>query len=116
MRPVPSLATSPQQWAVLLFIDKHLRDVGYPPTIREIRAHLGIASTNGVAEHLERLKRKGYITIGWNDARAIQLTPRARCSRCGALARGVYTCLGCRRSGCSTACLACPCSQNGGAS
>lgn len=34
---------------------------GYPPTIREIGLHLGIRSTNGVADHLKALKRKGYL-------------------------------------------------------
>lgn len=34
---------------------------GYPPTIREIGVRLGIRSTNGVADHLKALKRKGYL-------------------------------------------------------
>lgn len=43
------------------FIIEHMREHGYPPTLREMGDHMGIRSTNGVAEHLERIERKGYI-------------------------------------------------------
>lgn len=34
---------------------------GYPPTLRELGADLGIASTNGVNDHLKALENKGAI-------------------------------------------------------
>lgn len=34
---------------------------GLPPTIRELGDRLGITSTNGIADHLRALERKGYI-------------------------------------------------------
>ncbi len=51
-----------RQREVLGFIQDRIQSWGYPPTIREIGEHLGIRSTNGVADHLKALKRKGYLT------------------------------------------------------
>ncbi len=50
-----------RQREVYEFIQDRIRAWGYPPTIREIGEHLGIRSTNGVADHLKALKRKGYL-------------------------------------------------------
>ncbi|MEM6273638.1 MAG: transcriptional repressor LexA [Myxococcota bacterium] len=60
MADLPPLTDRQQQ--VLAFIQDRIDDWGYPPTIREIGEHLGIRSTNGVADHLKALKRKGYLT------------------------------------------------------
>lgn len=43
------------------FICAFLDRTGYPPTLREIGAHMGIGSTNGVNDHLKALERKGWI-------------------------------------------------------
>jgi len=51
-----------RQRQVLDFIQDRIRVWGYPPTIREIGEHLKIRSTNGVADHLKALKRKGFLT------------------------------------------------------
>ena len=50
-----------RQQEVLDFIQAKIDRDGYPPTIREIGAELGIRSTNGVNDHLKALERKGYI-------------------------------------------------------
>ncbi|PKN58676.1 MAG: repressor LexA [Deltaproteobacteria bacterium HGW-Deltaproteobacteria-14] len=50
-----------RQQEVLDFIQTKIERDGYPPTIREIGAELGIRSTNGVNDHLKALERKGYI-------------------------------------------------------
>ena len=50
-----------RQRQVYDFIENTIEELGYPPTIREIGEHLGIRSTNGVADHLKALKRKGYL-------------------------------------------------------
>jgi repressor LexA len=55
----PDLTERQQQ--VYDFIQDRIKAWGYPPTIREIGEHLGIRSTNGVADHLKALKRKGYL-------------------------------------------------------
>jgi repressor LexA len=47
---------------VLDFIRSSITDRGYPPTLREIGARMGIRSTNGVNDHLRALERKGYLT------------------------------------------------------
>ncbi len=51
-----------RQKEVYDFIQARIREWGYPPTVREIGEHLGIRSTNGVADHLKALKKKGYLT------------------------------------------------------
>lgn len=53
---------SPRQRQVLDFIVKRIESFGYPPTIREICRQFEIRSTNGVADHLKALTRKGYLT------------------------------------------------------
>ncbi len=54
---------SPRQLDALRFVAQQIRDVGYPPTIREIGTHVGIRSTNGVNEHLMALARKGLLAL-----------------------------------------------------
>src|ERR671939_670148 len=51
-----------RQQMVLDFIRQSIADRGYPPTLREIGARMGIRSTNGVNDHLRALERKGYLT------------------------------------------------------
>ena len=62
-----------RQRQVYEFIQDRIRAWGYPPTIREIGEHLGIRSTNGVADHLKALKRKGYLQQ--RDMKSRTLTP-----------------------------------------
>jgi repressor LexA len=71
MASLPKLTL--RQRAVYNFIQDRIRVWGYPPTIREIGEHLGIRSTNGVADHLKALKRKGYLSQDERKSRT--LTP-----------------------------------------
>ena len=64
-------ALTPRQRDVLAFYQAFGRDRGYGPTIREAMAGLGIASTNGVADHLVALTRKGYIARRKGKQRAV---------------------------------------------
>lgn len=50
-----------RQRAVLDVIRGTVAERGFPPTLREIGARLGIRSTNGIADHLKALERKGLI-------------------------------------------------------
>ncbi len=50
-----------RQRALLEFIERHVQEHGYPPSIREMADHMGIRSTNGVNDHLKALERKGLI-------------------------------------------------------
>jgi repressor LexA len=61
-----------RQEQVLRFIRQSIHDRGYPPTLREIGAHMGIKSTNGVNDHLRALERKGYLTREDMKSRALR--------------------------------------------
>jgi repressor LexA len=57
---------------VLDYIRESIVDRGYPPTLREIGARMGIRSTNGVNDHLRALERKGYLTREDMKSRALR--------------------------------------------
>lgn len=61
-----------RQQQVLKYIQDSITDRGYPPTLREIGAHMGIKSTNGVNDHLRALERKGYLTREDMKSRALR--------------------------------------------
>src|ERR1700692_3873383 len=63
-----------RQQMVLDFIRQSITDRGYPPTLREIGARMGIRSTNGVNDHLRALERKGYLTREDMKSRALRPT------------------------------------------
>lgn len=63
-----------RQEQVLQYIRQSINERGYPPTLREIGAHMGIRSTNGVNDHLRALERKGYLTR--EDMKSRALRPR----------------------------------------
>ena len=65
-----------RQAAILQFIIECIRDHGWPPTIAEIGREFGIASTNGVSDHLVALDKKGYIRRS-SQARGIRVTEKA---------------------------------------
>ena len=57
----PAGGLTDRQREVLDFISDSIRKRGYPPTLREIGAHMGIRSTNGVNDHLRALEKKGFL-------------------------------------------------------
>jgi len=57
----PSRRPTRRQQQVLDFVADFARRQGMPPTVREIAAGLGIASTNAVAGHIAALRRKGLL-------------------------------------------------------
>jgi repressor LexA len=63
-----------RQQMVLDFIRQSITERGYPPTLREIGARMGIRSTNGVNDHLRALERKGYLTREDMKSRALRPT------------------------------------------
>lgn len=70
------LLPTARQMAALQFVGDSLRRHGRPPTLREIGAHMGIRSTNGVNDHLTALERKGLVERDDMLTRGIRLTPR----------------------------------------
>jgi SOS-response transcriptional repressor LexA len=76
-----------RQRLVLDTIRDSLATRGYGPTYRELGDALGIASTNGVADHLDRLEAKGFIERP-GLARTLKLTPLAQALYAVAVAHG----------------------------
>ena len=68
---------TPRQQQVLAFINDFSGRCGYPPSLREIAAQLGISGTVGVSKHLEALARKGYLQRSENRPRAITMAGTA---------------------------------------
>ena len=69
---------TPRQQQVLDYIESHIGQHGYPPTLREIAAHLGISGTLGVMKHLQALEKKGYIEKDVASSRGIRLSGRPK--------------------------------------
>ncbi len=67
-----SLPTDRQK-QVLDYIQSHIDNDGYPPTLREICAHLGVSGKVSATRHLDALEKKGYIKRD-SSSRGIALT------------------------------------------
>ncbi len=65
----PSLTD--KQRDILAFVETRMAERGSAPTLREIGAHFGISSTNGVRTHLDALIRKGYLKKAANLSRGL---------------------------------------------
>ncbi len=76
VHPIEPPELTERQREILRFIQKARGERGYPPTIREIGAEVGLRSTNGVAEHLRSLIRKGYLEKEEMKSRALTPTPK----------------------------------------
>lgn len=64
---------SKRQEAILEFIKDEVKQKGYPPSVREIGAAVGLASSSTVHGHLGRLESKGYIRRDPTKPRAIEI-------------------------------------------
>ena len=62
---------------IIDFIAATIRARGYPPSVREIAAAVGLASTSAVHHHLSALERDGFLERGATQSRALRLTPTA---------------------------------------
>tara|TARA_B100000029_G_C17296281_1_gene858898 strand:- start:138 stop:788 length:651 start_codon:yes stop_codon:yes gene_type:complete len=58
---------------ILTFIDKTIRDKGFPPTVREIGQAVGLNSPSTVHTHLSTLQKRGYIRRDPTKPRAIEV-------------------------------------------
>jgi len=63
-----------RQARILNFIGQSAAREGRPPTVREIAAHFGMASTFGVRRHLKALEKKGRLERSFHAARGIRLS------------------------------------------
>jgi len=67
-----------RQQAVLEFVERHIRENGYPPTLREIGGEVGISSTSVVNYNLNVLQKKGLLVRAQETSRGLRLvTPEA---------------------------------------
>lgn len=62
-----------KQQMIYDFLKEEIRTKGYPPSIREICAVVGLSSTSTVHSHLETLERKGYIKRSPSKNRSIEI-------------------------------------------
>jgi len=65
-----------RQQEILEYVATFTRDVGYPPTVREIGSATGLRSPRSVSQHLQALERKGFIHRGRDKSRAIRILDR----------------------------------------
>jgi repressor LexA len=78
---VDTLGISPRQRRILEYIERTVRDRGYPPTVREIGEAVGLTSSSSVHSQLANLERKGLLRRDPTKPRAIVAepdTPRPR--------------------------------------
>ena len=61
-----------KQDKIFEFVRKHVQDIGYPPTVREIGTNFRI-SEKGAHDHLNAIEKKGYIRRVPKKPRAIEI-------------------------------------------
>ena len=66
-----------RQKEALDFVAAHIERHGYPPTVRELAAALGISGPKGAKQFLDALAAKGYIRREPENARAIRIVEEA---------------------------------------
>ena len=72
--PVDDLTgLTPRQQKVLIFLREEIEQRGYPPSMREIGAAVGLASTSSVAHQLRVLEKLGYVKRDPNRPRALEI-------------------------------------------
>jgi repressor LexA len=64
---------SPKQKTVLEYLKRFIRENGYPPSVREICAGVGVMSTSTVQSHLNALENKGFIRRVSSKNRSIEI-------------------------------------------
>ncbi len=62
-----------RQHAILEFIEQQMRGRGYPPSVREIGAEVGLTSPSSVHSHLATLQRHGYLMRDPSKPRALKV-------------------------------------------
>ena len=64
---------SKRQGEILKYIKSCIIKKGYPPSVREIGAAVGLSSSSSVHSNLEALEKKGYIRKSPNKSRTIEV-------------------------------------------
>lgn len=63
---------------ILEVVASHVDAHGYPPSVREIAAAVGLASPSTVKHHLDTLEAQGYLQRASSLSRALEVSPSAR--------------------------------------
>ncbi len=80
-----------RQSEILNFIIDFSEECGYQPSYREIGDHFGFKSTRAVSDHIDALRRKGYLEKDPHRARCMKITKRARLDQLSILKRSVVS-------------------------
>ena len=72
MSPADELTGKRRQ--IVDFIQRTIEDRGYPPTVREIGADIGLKSSSSVHHHLRVLEEEGFVTRDGSLTRALRVT------------------------------------------
>jgi repressor LexA len=67
-----------RQKELLDYLEEHIRNHGYAPTLEEIGRRFGLTSLATVHKHLTNLEEKGLIRRRAGHSRALELVPRNR--------------------------------------
>jgi repressor LexA len=70
-----------RQHEILAFVNTHVDDHGYPPTVREIGRAVGLTSPSTVHAHLEKLEKAGLIRRDATKPRALEVIEGGRSRR-----------------------------------
>jgi len=71
--PPDATGLTPRQQRILNVLRESIEQRGYPPSIREIGDHVGLASSSSVAHQLRVLESKGFIKRDPNRPRALEV-------------------------------------------
>src|SRR5689334_5036193 len=71
--PPDATGLTPRQQRVLAHIKDSIEKRGYPPSMREIGASVGLTSTSSVAHQLRVLEEKGFLKRDPNRPRALEV-------------------------------------------
>ncbi|MCP3991170.1 MAG: transcriptional repressor LexA [Actinomycetia bacterium] len=63
-----------RQRSILEFIETQMREQGFPPSVREIGAEVGLTSPSSVHAHLATLQKYGYLQRDPSKPRAIKVS------------------------------------------
>ena len=67
------MALKEREQKILDYMKEEIREKGYPPTVREICAALGIKSTSTAHKDIAKLVEKGYIRKDPSKPRALMV-------------------------------------------
>ena len=76
VRYKPGMLTERQQ-AILDFINQHVEENGFPPSVREIGRHFGIYPAT-VQDHISALERKGHLQKRKFQSRSLSVSAASR--------------------------------------